>query len=116
MENFLRCKSHYLTRGPLAGRDAVILWGAGQMGRRLAKHLARAGAPLVAHLDIDPGKIGRSLRGTPVLPVEALPDLWRRYQKPVLLSVVSSRGARQIIRARLAGWGLVEGEDYWCAA
>ena len=116
VENFLRAKSHYLIRGPLQGRDAVILWGAGQMGRRLSKHLQRGGAPLVAFVDIDPGKIGREKRGCPIIGVEALPDWWARYQHPVVLAAVGSRGARQLIRQQLVSLGLMEGSDWWAVA
>lgn len=116
VENFLRAKAHYLLDGPLPGRDSILIWGAGQMGRRISKHLIRAGAPLVAFLDIDTGKIGRTLRGRPVHPVDQLPELWRQQARPALLAAVGSRGARTLIRARLRGWGFVETEDFWCVA
>jgi glycosyltransferase involved in cell wall biosynthesis len=116
VENFLRAKSHYLLQGPLCGRDALILWGAGQMGRRLAKHLYRAGAPLKAFIDIDPRKIGRERRGCPILAPEALPGLWRQHRNPVLLACVGSRGARELIRQQLQAVGLREGTDWWAAA
>jgi glycosyltransferase involved in cell wall biosynthesis len=116
LENFLRAKAHYLVQGPLAGRDAVFIWGAGMMGRRLSKHLLREGAPLVAFLDIDPRKIGRTRRGRPILAPDALPDWWARYAHPVLLAAVGARGARPLIRARLAQYQLREGADWWSAA
>ena len=116
VENFLRAKAHYLMLGPLHGHDAIIVWGAGQMGRRLSKHLFRAGAPLIAFLDIDTGKIGHALRGCPVHSADDLPELWRQHARPLLLAAVASRGARALIRARLQGWGLVETEDFWCVA
>lgn len=116
LENFLRAKAHYLILGPLADRDAVIIWGAGMIGRRLSKHLLRAGAPLVAFIDIDPRKIGNTRRGLPILPPEALPEWWGRYHSPVLLAAVGARGARQLIRHRLVGMGLQEGQDWWGVA
>jgi glycosyltransferase involved in cell wall biosynthesis len=116
VENFLRAKAHYLIRGPLVGRDGVIVWGAGQMGRRLSKHLLREGAPLAAFVDIDPSKIGRQRRGRPIIPVEALDDWWRRYARPVVLAAVGSRGARALIRQQLTERGLVEGRDWWAVA
>lgn len=116
VENFLRAKSHYLMQGPLQGRDAVIVWGAGQMGRRLAKHLQRDGAPLSAFVDIDPRKIGRERRGRPIVAPSALPDLWGHHQRPVVLACVGSRGARQLIREQLEAAGLREGSDWWAAA
>ena len=115
VERFLACKAHHLARGPLAGRRTVV-WGAGQTGRRLAKHLEREGAGPEAFVDIDPRKIGGSLRRRPVVAVDALPGLLAAPERPIVVTAVSSRGARRLIRARLAGWGLVEGADYWCAA
>lgn len=116
LENFLRAKAHFLARGPLAGRQAVIIWGAGMMGRRLSKHLAREGACLAAFVDIDPHKIGQTRRGLPVLAPEELPAFWRQCRQPALLAAVGARGARSLIRAHLEALGLLEGRDWWCAA
>lgn len=116
LENFLRLKACYLALGPLAGRDALVIWGAGMTGRRLAKHLERQGAPLVAFVDIDPRKIGRTRRGHPILPPEELPGLLAGYARPAVLAAVGARRARALIRSRLNAFGLVEGEDWWSAA
>lgn len=116
VENFLRAKAHYLVRGPLADRAAVFVWGAGQMGRRLSKHLVRNGATLAAFIDIDPGKIGRTRRGAPVIAPSSLMDAWRKTKRPALIASVGSRGARELIRAQLEELGLVEGADWWAAA
>jgi glycosyltransferase involved in cell wall biosynthesis len=116
VENFLRAKAHYLVRGPLKERDAMILWGAGQMGRRLSKHLLREAIPLVAFIDVDEKKIGRTLRGKPIIKPDELLDLWKHYQRPVLLAAVGSRGARGLIRTQLADMGFHEGEDWWAVA
>lgn len=116
LENFIRAKAHYLALGPLSGRDAVLIWGAGMVGRRLGKQLQRLAAPLVAYIDIDPRKIGRQRRGLPILAPEALLDCWSRYRRPALLAAVGARGARQLIRSRLQTMGLVEGKDWWSAA
>ncbi len=94
LENFLRLKAHYLALGPLAGRDAVVMWGAGMVGRRLGKQLVRLGVPVEAYIDIDPRKIGSTRHGRPVLPPEALPEWWGRFKNPALLAAVGSRGAR----------------------
>lgn len=116
VENFLRAKARYLCSGPLADRDAVLIWGAGQMGRRLSKHLQRGGASLVAFIDIDPGKIGRTLRGLPVIAMDETMAWWERYRHPILLASVGSRGARAEIRQHLAGLGLMEGRDFLAVA
>jgi glycosyltransferase involved in cell wall biosynthesis len=116
LENFLRAKAFYLSLGPLAGRDAVIIWGAGMVGRRLGKQLARVDAPLQAYIDIDPRKIGRTRRGLPILPPEALSDCWGRFTNPVILAAVGAHGARPLIRRRLTEMGYREGRDWWSAA
>ncbi len=116
VENFLRAKAHYLCRGPLAAREAVVVWGAGQMGRRLSKHLQRGGAKLAAFVDIDPGKIGRRKRGLPIIAVDDLDGLLERYVSWVVLAAVGSRGARQLIRQQLEEMGMREGEDFYAVA
>jgi glycosyltransferase involved in cell wall biosynthesis len=116
VENFLRAKAHYLCQGPIQQKDAVILWGAGQMGRRLSKHLLREGAPLVAFIDIDPKKIGGKRRGFPIHAPTDLPDLWVRFNRPILLAAVGSRGARKLIREQLTAIGLKEAIDWWAVA
>ncbi|MBS1248600.1 MAG: putative glycosyltransferase EpsE [Chloroflexi bacterium] len=117
VKNFLRAKAHYLALGPLQGRDAVFIWGAGMTGRRLSKHLIREEKqPIVAFVDIDPKKIGRTRRGRPIIAREDLMDWWGRYENPVLLAAVRARYARPLIREKLVEFGLVEGEDWWAAA
>ena len=114
VENFLRCKAQYLLSGPLDGCERVVMWGAGQTGRRLSKHLIRGGAEVEAFIDIDPAKIGRTLRGRPIIGVDGLPELLTGGA--VVLASVASRGARKLIREQLDGLGLVEGVGYWCVA
>lgn len=116
LENFIRAKAHYLALGPLAGREEVIIWGAGMHGRRLSKHLVRAGVPLIGFVDIDPKKIGRTLRGLPIIPPEELMVWWQQSGNPAVLASVGARGARELIRTRLNKMGLVEGKDWWAAA
>jgi glycosyltransferase involved in cell wall biosynthesis len=116
LENFLRAKAYYLAQGPLRGRDGVILWGAGMMGRRLSKHLIRHDCPLVAFIDIDPRKIGSTRRGLPILSPEDLPAWWSRYVDPVLLVAVGARGARAILRERIELLELREARDWWFVA
>jgi len=113
-ERFLECKAHFLARGPLRDRGRVVIWGAGKSGRRLATHLVARDQRLVAFVDIDPAKVGRTVRGAPVVAAEDLPGLLR--DRLVILAAVPSRGARQLIRAKLDRLGLGEGRDYWCVA
>jgi glycosyltransferase involved in cell wall biosynthesis len=116
VENFIRAKANYLCQGPLLEFDGVIIWGAGQMGRRISKHLLRNGAMIRAFIDVDPKKIGRELRGSPVVSREVLPELLAEPSRTIILAAVSSRGARELIREHLNGLGLREGIDWWAVA
>jgi len=116
VENFLRVKARFLVDGPLDGRDGLIVWGAGQTGRRLSKHLVRMGRPVDAFVDISPRKIGGNLRDAPVIGPDGLLDAWSRFSRPMLLVAVSSRGARKLIREALSDMDLSEVEDYLCTA
>ena len=109
---FLRCKAHFFARGPGAEDRTVIIWGAGPNGKRLHRYLGEEGVEIGAMIDIDPAKIGRQVRGTPVVAPENLPDLLN--DRTVVVAAVASRGARQLIRERLNGLGLREGQDFWC--
>ncbi len=113
-EAFLRCKAHFLARGPLSNGRRAVVWGAGPTGRRLARHLIENGSEIEAFVDIDPAKIGRTARGRPVVDPDRLAGLIG--DDTVFLAAVASRGARRIIRGRLDGLGLREGSDYWCVA
>jgi glycosyltransferase involved in cell wall biosynthesis len=105
---FLRAKAHHLARDALLVGRAVIIWGAGPIGRQLGRMLRAEGVRIVAHVDIDPRKIGRSLRGAPII---ASDDLAAFEGVPVL-AAVGSRGARSLIRRALRRMGRVEGQDF----
>jgi NADH/NAD ratio-sensing transcriptional regulator Rex len=92
----------------------VVVWGAGQTGRRLSKHLLRGGAPIEAFVDIDPEKIGSTLRDKPIIDPDELSLLID--EDTVVLAAVGSRGARELIRGRLKNMGLREGREFWCVA
>jgi len=114
VENFLRCKAKYLLSGPLADGQRVVIWGAGQTGRRISKHLLRDRAQVEAFVDIDPEKIGGTLRGKPIIDFDQLPSLIDK--DTVVLAAVGSRGARALIREQLRSIGLREGREFWCVA
>ncbi len=112
--SFLRCKAHFLARGPLASFSKVILWGAGQTGRRLSKFLMEEGVEIAAVVDIDPRKIGGTLRRINVISPDDLPA--HLDGDTVVIAAVASRGARNLIRTRLVELDLDEGNTFWCVA
>lgn len=111
VENFIRAKAHYLARLLLSRHGRIVLWGAGQTGRRLSKHLLREGFEIQAVIDIDPKKIGRTMRALPVVPPEYL-----QGSRSFVIAAVSSHGARELIREQLTGFRRLEGRDFICAA
>ena len=112
IENFLRAKAHYIAK-MLAGRDRpVVLWGAGMTGRRISKHLMREGVKIEAVIDIDPKKIGRTMRALPVV----APDYLSGRNDAFVIAAVSSHGARDLIRQQLRELGFAEVDDFVCAA
>ena len=109
-ERLRAARASYLAPSLRAGAGFGV-WGAGQTGRRLARALAAEGARAAFFIDIDPRKIGRHAYGAPILaPEEGLARGLR------LVVAVGDRGARDIVRARLASHGRIEGADYVCAA
>jgi glycosyltransferase involved in cell wall biosynthesis len=112
--SFLRCKAHFLAAGPLSGGPRVVLWGAGQTGRRLVKYLREAGVDVHRVVDIDSAKVGGTLRGIPVIGPDELPSHLGDWS--VVVAAVASRGARELIRSHLTDLRLVEGRGFWCVA
>ncbi len=113
-DRFLACKAHHLVAGPLATKPAVVFWGAGPTGRRLARLLEQDGVRAAAFVDVDPRLAGRTVRGARVVTPEQLPGLLTAGS--VVLAAVAALGAREQIRAELVRLGLVEGAGFWCVA
>jgi len=112
LRQFRNAKIHYLRQGFLRGSHTVQIWGAGRGGKVWSRALEAQGFRVARHVDIDPHKIGRTLRGAPVISPDALPQ----HRHEPLLVAVGVKGARELIRARLAELGFVEGRDFVCVA
>jgi hypothetical protein len=111
LEAHMTARAHFLHRGPLASRTAVI-WGAGPIGKALMKSLDSLGARVVALVDIDPRKIGQIVHGRRVLRPDQLPA-WR---DSTLLGAVGAPGARDEIREEARKRGYTEGVDFFACA
>ncbi len=106
---FRACKAHHLQSGFLAGRDELILAGAGQEGRAWYRTLAEVGIRVGLWVDVDPRKTGRVLHGARVVSAsEFVPD-----GRPMLVTV-GTRGARAGIRQWATTAGFKEGTDFVC--
>jgi glycosyltransferase involved in cell wall biosynthesis len=108
-KKFYAAKLHYFKRHPLC-KSPVVVWGAGPTGRDWVRDLLRAGIEVPHVIDIDPKKIGRTIADGKVKVVSADDALSKR--SGLILGAVGSRGARDLIRARLLQEQLTEGRDF----
>jgi hypothetical protein len=106
----LKCAA--LSSGPLRGVAEVAIWGAGETGRAMADGLLRERIRVAAFVEVDPKKVGRTIRGAPVHHFEQVEKL---RGLPMLVAV-GAAGARQLIRTELGKRGFVELRDYRCVA
>jgi glycosyltransferase involved in cell wall biosynthesis len=111
-ESFTACKAAHLSRGLLANGDRYLLWGYGGTGRALARALEAHGKQPAAIVEIHPRRLGRTIRGAPVISRHAL---GAPRGVPLVVSVAGA-DPRALIRAELARMGWRECADFVCAA
>jgi GT2 family glycosyltransferase len=108
---FRSVRQEWLSVGPLARPRRLVLWGAGRGGRPWLRWLRESGHEVVAVVDIDPKKIGRTRQDVPVVAPDALSAL----DAELCLVAVGAAGARPLIRAALGqlrpDW--IEGRHWW---
>ncbi|MBT3223562.1 MAG: glycosyltransferase [Proteobacteria bacterium] len=108
---FRGLRQWWLKQTVMAQPRRVALWGAGKQCRPWMRWLVDNKHNVVAIIDIDPAKIGKTRRGTPITLPEDLP----RLEIDICLVAVGARGARPIIRQALRelrpDWE--EGRDWW---
>lgn len=109
-KSFLKARAFYMAK-LLDGRKAVIQ-GAGTTGRIFGKYLREYGVQVEAFMDINRRRVGGKKLGLPVFHIERMAD----FKGKVLLSAVSSWGAREQIRAEAEKAGFVEGVDFFCCS
>ena len=114
IDAFYRCKTPFLAAWVQSRRpdSPLYIWGAGKVARQRAGLLSAHGIQPVGYVDIDPNKIGRSVKGVPVIGIDQIPPPGRCF----VLSYVGSRGAGEIIRRNLRERGHREGWDFYLAA
>lgn len=114
-EAFYSLKADYLARWLSKNNPhhpEVVIWGAGRETRRRAEKLLNAGIEIVAWVDIDPRKTGRTVAARPVWRPNDLPPPGTCF----VASYVGRHGARELIAARLREAGYTLGEDFILAA
>ncbi|MBW2464402.1 MAG: glycosyltransferase [Deltaproteobacteria bacterium] len=108
---FRRAKAHYLAPWIQAAGRPLTIWGAGPIGKRVARGLETHGVFATRFVDVDPKKIGRTARGVPIAAIDSL-----RSGAETVLAAVGNARARGLIRADLDERGFVEGVDYRAVA
>ena len=108
---FRRCRVHFLRHAFLPASRPLVVWGAGKVGKPLARELIRQGLEVTAFVDLDPRKIGQEIHGAPVLDPAGFANLLYEAD-PYVLAAVGSPGARDEIRAALDAIGRREVYDY----
>ncbi|HET8538319.1 MAG TPA: glycosyltransferase [Anaeromyxobacter sp.] len=112
LERHVALKCAFLARHALGGRREVAVWGAGETGRAFADALGREGVRVALFVEVDRKKIGRTVRGAPVVSYE---EVGRARGLPLLVAV-GAPGARDLIRAELARAGFSEPADFRCVS
>ena len=112
MERHVALKAAYLSAHILTRGQPVVIWGAGRTGKAFARALAAEGIEVRAFLEVDPAKIGRTLRGSPILSYREA----RRFRDMLILVAVGAPGARALIREELRIAGLEELRDFRCVS
>ncbi len=110
---FFQLKLEHLLKGPLRGRQQVVILGAGRTGRMWSRALAAEGIAVSAFIDVDPNKKGKTVHGVPVLGPE---DLARDILPGFYLAAVGTPHARDRIRDFLGQLGIAETEKFICVA
>jgi glycosyltransferase involved in cell wall biosynthesis len=110
-EAFRRCKVHFLDQAFLPTGRRLVMWGAGKVGKPLARELLRQGRLVSAFVDLDTRKIGQEIHGAPVLDPTGFEALLKD-DDPYVLAAVGSPGARDDIRAALDALGRRDIHDY----
>lgn len=108
---FRRCRAHFLRHAFLPPSRPLVVWGAGKVGKPLARELIRQGTEISAFVDLDPRKIGQEIHGAPVLDPAGF-EARLRDDDPYVLAAVGSPGARGVIRHALSLLGRREIHDY----
>jgi glycosyltransferase involved in cell wall biosynthesis len=112
LERHRELKAAALARTWLAGRREVAVWGAGETGKAMADALAAERIRVSLFVEVDLKKIGRTVRGAPVIGYDQL----ERARGLPLLVAVGAPGARELIREELRRARWEEVREFRCVA
>ena len=99
---FRACKVHHLRRSLLAGRERVVVWGAGPTGKSLAVEFQRQGVQVKAFIEVDGRKIGQVIHGAPVCEAGAV----REFEGVLHVGAVARVAGREAVRKAAVGSGV----------
>ena len=105
---FRSCRVHHLRRSLLAGREGVVVWGAGPTGKRLAVEFQRQGVRVAAFVEVDPRKIGQVIHGAPVCGAGDAGG----FGGVLHVGAVARTAGREAVRGAARAAGLEEGVDF----
>ena len=108
---FVRCKVHHLRDSLLRDRPAVV-WGAGPVGKQLARELLRTDVLVAAFVEVDPRKLGKRIYGIPVVDEAGQPE----PGSAVALGAVAGAESRARLRELARAQGRREGVDFVAVA
>lgn len=104
-------KAHHLASLAQIRESGVAICGAGPIGKRLARLLAKSGVTVRGFFEVNPRRIGERIGGVEVAGPD---DFGFKWRDAVLLSAVGIAGGRDRVRALASEQGYREGEDFWC--
>jgi glycosyltransferase involved in cell wall biosynthesis len=105
-----RMRAHFLSRMTAVKERAVVIAGAGPIGKTLALELQVLGVVVRGFFDVHPRRIGETIHGAEVAGLE---QFGRRWREAVLLSAVGVPGGRGEVAGLAGEAGYVEGADFW---
>lgn len=114
-EAIRRLKVEVLKRTWLQRNPPVVVWGAGDDGKRLARELRAQGVTVKAFADLNKGRIGQLIDGSPVFSPREPYDPGIR-DMCFHLAAVGRDGGRRIVREEMEAHGLRELRDFLCLA
>jgi len=112
-DRFFELKFLHVLKGPLVNRKSVTICGAGMNGKMWARALIKAGVEIAAFVDVDPGRVGKTIHGARVIGPE---ELKNGIPSGFMLAAVAQPGGREQIRSLMYELGYSDPEDFICVA
>mgnify|MGYP000081033968 CR=1 FL=1 len=106
---FLDLKTDYFIKVELDSNRPLVVWGAGRNGKDIVRLLQSKEVKNINWVCDNERKIGKDIYDIRMQHYSAIPEL----KKPQIIIAVASPDDQKEIEAKLTGWELKAGEDYW---